>query len=122
MSISIVLTYSIHYRTSSFASQNNNNFELTAAGATDANSWLDERICSVYPAVANSDNTASGTAYFAGALSGYMDRYGIFTPTTRGNTSMDIIQTLCIKGYVSNGLISGGNLSGSTLKIVIKGR
>lgn len=121
-SISIALTYSIHYRTSSFTSQNNNNFELNVAGATDADSWLDERICVVYPAVANSDNTASGTAYFAGALSGYKDRYGIFTPDKRDNTSTDIIQTLCIKGYVSDGLISGSNLSGSTLKIEIKGR
>ena len=119
--ISIAITYSVHYRTGSSTSQNDHGFTLEVAGSTDAQGWTNFPICSVPPKLANSDNSASGTVYFAGAIARYRNEYGIFA-SDADNSSMSLIKALCFRGYISNGIINGGNLSGSTLKIEIKGR
>lgn len=119
--ISITITYSVHYRTGSSTSQSDHDFTLRVAGSTDSDRWMDFTICNVPPKLANSDNSASGTVYFAGAIARYGNEYGIFASDT-DNSSMSLIKALCFKASISNGIINGGNLSGSTLKIEIKGR
>lgn len=80
--ISIAITYSVHYRTGSSTSQSDHDFTLRVAGSTDSDRWMDFTICNVPPKLANSDNSASGTVYFAGAIARYRNDYGIFASDT----------------------------------------